>query len=361
MTILDRYLYKQFSRNFFLVCGGLIAIYLLIDLFERIDNFHEAHKSIGLALKYFIYKTPTIYNELSPLCIMLAGIITVGILNYSREMTALKAGGIPFWRLIKPILKAAFLFTFISLAAAQWLLPVTTSVINHIWHEEVRQEMHSGIVRNGRVYYRGSKGIYSFIRPDPAQNRFIDFKYLATDKNYKVNLFITAKKAFWQDKWRLEEGQIFHPTKEDKINIKNFKEISITLPDPLKDFFVPSYKVTELPLGRLAITAIKDRHNGDLKNWVELNRRLSYLFLGIPLVLLGIPVVIIVHYNWGHDLIMAVPISSGLAFAAWGLWSANQAMTNAAYINPIVASWLIHFIVGGIGLYLIKLQDVGKR
>jgi lipopolysaccharide export system permease protein len=360
MIILDRYLYKQFARNLLLVCSGLISVYLLIDFFERIDNFHESHKSIGLALKYFIYKIPTMYNELSPVCIMLAGIVTIGLLNHNREMTALKAGGISFLRIVKPILKSALFFTFVSLASAQWLLPATTSVINRIWHEEVRQKMHSGIVRNGRVYYKGSKGIYSFIRPDPKNNNFIDFTYLAIDKKYTVNLFITAQKASWQNQWHLEDGQIFRQTTGNKINIEKYNELNIKLPDPLKNFFVPAYKVTELSLGCLAMAAIKNLRDGDRRNWVELNRRLSYIFLGFPLVLMGIPVVIIVHYNWGHDLTMALPMSSGLAFAAWGIWSANQAMTNAAYINPVVASWLIHFVIGGIGFYMIRRQDVGN-
>ena len=360
MIILDRYLYKQFGRNMLLVCSGLIAVYLLIDFFERIDNFHESQKSIGLALQYFLYKIPTIFNELSPVCIMLAGIVTIGLLNHNREMQALKAGGISFSRIVKPLIISAVFFTLASLAAAQWLLPTTTSVINRIWHEEVRQEMHSGITRNGRIYYKGEKGIYSFIRPDPQKNNFTDFTYLARDKTYAVTLFITAKKATWQDEWHLGDGQIFRRAPGQKIAIERFSEKNIRLPDPLENFFVPPYKITEMSLGRLGLTALKDLRNGDSQNWIEFNRRLSYIFLGIPLVLLGIPVVIIVHYNWGHDLTMAVPMSCGLAFAAWGLWSANQAMSNAAYVNPVIASWLIHFIIGAIGFYLIRRQDAYK-
>ncbi len=218
--------------------------------------------------------------------------------------------------------------------------------------------MHSVFVINGRVYYKGEQGIYSFIRPDPQQPGFLDFKYQAMNKNYQVTLFITAKKATWENKWRLEDGQILRRTEGDRTDIERFRETTIKLPDPLKDFFVPPYRVSEMSIGRLAVAAVKDLRHGDRRNWVELNRRLSYIFLGIPLVLLGIPVVIIVHHNWGHDLTMAVPMSCGLAFAAWGLWSANQAMSNADYINPVAASWLIHLVVGGIGFYLIRRQDV---
>ena len=54
MILLERYLFKQFSRNVLLVLAGLVTIYLLIDFFEQIDNFIEARKSFGLATKYFL-------------------------------------------------------------------------------------------------------------------------------------------------------------------------------------------------------------------------------------------------------------------------------------------------------------------
>ena len=50
MSLLDRYLLGQFWRNLLLVATALAAIYMLIDFFERVDNFLEAGKSIGLTI-----------------------------------------------------------------------------------------------------------------------------------------------------------------------------------------------------------------------------------------------------------------------------------------------------------------------
>jgi len=44
MKLLDRYLMAQFAKNLALVICSLIAIYLLVDFFERMDNFLEAKK-----------------------------------------------------------------------------------------------------------------------------------------------------------------------------------------------------------------------------------------------------------------------------------------------------------------------------
>ena len=77
MTLLDRYLLKQFIKNFLLVLISLVSIYLLIDFFEKIDNFSDAGKPTSLAIKYLLLKIPIIYDQLLPVCILLAGIITL--------------------------------------------------------------------------------------------------------------------------------------------------------------------------------------------------------------------------------------------------------------------------------------------
>ena len=39
MSLLYRYIFSQFTRNLLMVISSLIAIYLLVDFFEKIDNF----------------------------------------------------------------------------------------------------------------------------------------------------------------------------------------------------------------------------------------------------------------------------------------------------------------------------------
>jgi len=100
MKLLDRYLMAQFAKNLALVLCSLVAIYLLVDFFERMDNFLEAKKTIGLAIKYLLLKLPFMYVQLIPVCILLAGVITLGILNQHFEFMALMASGISVLRFV---------------------------------------------------------------------------------------------------------------------------------------------------------------------------------------------------------------------------------------------------------------------
>lgn len=358
MKLLDRYLIMHFTKWLLLVFCSLLALYLLIDFVERIDNFLAAKKSIGLAVKYLLLKIPTIYEQVIPICILLAGVITLGILNHHHEFMALKASGIPVTRIIRPLLLASAMFIALTLAVSQWLLPPTVSVANKLWYEEVNRQIPKGIERNGRTYFRGVEGIYSFIRPDPTADTFTDFSYTTWDGGHRLQMLLTAAKATWENgTWTFHQGQLKTARPDNAYSVELFTQKNLALSEVPADFFVPPYKMQEKSLSEMieAATATDKPLSGEA--WILLHKKLSYIFLGLPLLLLGIPVLLAMHRTRGRDLALAIPISCGLAFAAWGIWSATQSMVHAAYLPPTIASWTIHFIGGGLGIYLIRRQD----
>src|SRR5665648_1113377 len=90
LILLNRYILTQFFKIFCTVAAGFVAIYILIDFFERIDNFMSAGKPMSLVFKFYLLKIPFILDQLGPVLILLSGVITIGLLNHQHELTALK-------------------------------------------------------------------------------------------------------------------------------------------------------------------------------------------------------------------------------------------------------------------------------
>lgn len=358
MRLLDRYLLGQFGKNLLLVLCSLVAVYLLVDFFERIDNFIEARKGFGLITEYFFFKIPQIYDRMAPICTLLAGIVTLGLLNRNHEFVALKAAGISSGRILAPILAGAILVTLLSLAVGQWLLPPTTAATNRIYYQDVQNRIPSGINRNGNIYYHGRKGIYSFRRPNPRENHFLDFAYVTWDNDYRMERLLTARTATWEHgNWTFTDGQLKQRQPKGGYTIELFTEKRLVLPETPATFFVPDYKVDEYSLSQLYRLAGDNSAHGDDSGRIDLHRRLSFIFLGLPLLLLGIPVLLAVQQRRGRDLALAVPVSCGLAFAAWGWWSMAQSIAKAGTMDPALLSWSIHLLAGGLGLFFIRRQD----
>lgn len=357
-TLLDRYLYGQFTKNLFLVGGSLIALYLLVDFFEKVDNFVEAGQNAGLALHYLLLKIPLIIVQLMPVCLLLAAVITLGLLNQHRELLALKAGGLSLRRIVNPILGATLIFTALNLAANEWLLPNTLSAANRIWYEEVKKTKAQGIVRQGQVFYKGKKGIYTFRRPGETTRQLSDFNYTAWGADYTLEEQIIAARATWREGvWTLEKGRSKTRKPDGGYLVTPFATIEVALPDSPDDFFIPTYRVEEVPLSENLRTARQGPAEITGPARAKLHQRLSYIFLGIPLVLLGLPIMIIINQRWRRDLSIAIPVSCILAFTAWGWWSAAQSLIRVYHLEPLLLSWSLHVLAGGLGLLMLKRQD----
>lgn len=359
MLLLNRYILTQFIRIFGTVTAGFVAIYILIDFFEKIDKFMEAGKPLSLVFKFFLLSIPFIIDQLGPVLILLSGVITIGLLNHHHELTALKAGGIPLRAIIKPVLTGGLLCTLLFLIMAQWLLPATISSTNTIWYENVKGMVPLGIFRNGRYYYKGHDGFYSFARPNPRQTVFLNFSYSSWTEPYNLNTLISAESAEWKDpEWVFHNGQTQVRTGKSTYQTTLFTEKKISLAETPNDFFIPEYEASELSITALYQRIHKQRMQEEkVKAWADFYSRISYTLLGLPLLLLGLPVLLISYQKWGRDLSIAIPASCGLAFVVWGLWGALQSLARADYINPLLAAVIIHLLFGGAGLFLLHKQN----
>jgi len=360
MILLHRYILTHFIRNFVLITATFISIYLLVDFFERIDDFLEKGKSFGMIATFFFFKIPFIVDIMSPVCILLAGVVTLGMLNHSNELIALKAGGIPLRKIVQPIVAAALGCVMLFLLMAQTILPGAVAVTNSIWDREVKGKTTMGIYRNGRYYYRGENGFYSFARPDRQQNVFTSFSYTTWNPAYQVRSLVTAETAVWdQGTWTLRNGQEQEAGSGERFATEVFAERRFTFPEQPDAFFVPPDHAMELSLTALSRETRHSHSDQERsKAWADFYGRISYTFLGLPLLLLGLPLLLLVYRKWGRDLSLAIPASCGMAFVCWGLYTILQTLAKAGYIPPLAAAVSVHLLVSCLGLFLLLREDI---
>jgi len=340
--------------------AGFIAVYMLIDFFEKIDNFTEKGKSMGLVVKFFLLNIPFILEQMGPVCVLLAGVITLGILNHSNELIALKASGIPLRKIVAPIVVAGVVFSALLLSMSQFVLPKTITSTNKIWNEEVKGRVPLGIYRNGRYYYQSKNSFYSFVRPDPKKNEFFQFSYSTWNKDHQLSSLVAAGIAVWRNNsWTLYNGQMQTASGPDSFKTDIFSARKFDFPNRPKNFFVPEYRSLELSLTGLFLDAKRQETKAESnKAWAVFYGRIFYILLGLPLLLLGLPLLLLVYRKWGRDLSLAIPVSCGLAFACWGLWGTLQSLAKANYLTPLLAASSVHVIISVAGIYLLLREDI---
>ena len=104
MKILDRYLVKQFLQT---IAFGLIAftaLFVIIDLMEKMDDFIDQSVPGNIIFEYYIVFVPEIFRLMIPVAVLLACLFTVGKLSTQNELTSIKSSGVSLYRFMTPFL-----------------------------------------------------------------------------------------------------------------------------------------------------------------------------------------------------------------------------------------------------------------
>lgn len=107
--LIDRYVLRQWLGIFFLSAAGIPAVSVLIRLSENFGKLADKDVPSRDILVGTLLLYPSQMAMLFPAGVLFATIFTLNALGRHSELTAIKAGGVSFYRLITPMLTLAAL------------------------------------------------------------------------------------------------------------------------------------------------------------------------------------------------------------------------------------------------------------
>src|ERR1043166_6507089 len=123
MTIIDRYVLRQFIVTAIFALFAFIIIFVVVDMMENLDDFLDRSASIGIIVTYYLYFIPEIVKLLIPVAMLLSALFTTGRLSTYNELTALKSSGFSLYRFMAPLLVFALLVSAASIYFNGWIVP----------------------------------------------------------------------------------------------------------------------------------------------------------------------------------------------------------------------------------------------
>jgi lipopolysaccharide export system permease protein len=107
VTTLDRYFLREWIKVFTITVLGFPIVVIVFDLTDRLGAYLGRGLTKGtVALAYFFSLPETIFLVL-PAAVLFATVFTIGAASRHSELTAAKAGGISFHRVVRPLVLAA--------------------------------------------------------------------------------------------------------------------------------------------------------------------------------------------------------------------------------------------------------------
>jgi lipopolysaccharide export system permease protein len=203
---LDRYVFNEFWKIFSITALGFPVLLVVIDLADHAQTYLDRHiPGRDLALSYFFWIPDSMFMVL-PAAVLFATVFSIGAFTRHAEVTAAKASGISFYRLILPILLGAVFACGLDLALGE-VVPLTNRRRTQLLREDRAQignNRYNFAVAGefGRVYKAYE------LRTDSARIRSLQIERKGSGPNYPTYV-LSADTADYNPKraqWTLRHG-----------------------------------------------------------------------------------------------------------------------------------------------------------
>lgn len=355
MTIITRYLAKEYFRAAAACLTVSLVLFLLIDFVERADSFIRNHASAGEIGLYYLYRVPGIFIQVSPVAVLLAVLITVALRARANELTAMFSSGASLIRVCAPVLFGCAAIAVLSFVASESVAPAATRRAREIETLRIPRGKFAAQFTANRYWIRGENAILSAQVIDPSRGALFGFEYLGIDRDFRLLRRIDAREAVYEGNgaWRLRDGREW-AFQEGGLAPRPFAGMELRVPETIEGFLKGETTPEEMTYAQLARYTRDSRARGyDVRRYeVDLNAKLSYPLLSIVVGFLGIPFALRSPRKGG----LWRSIGGGLliGFLCWIALSASLSFGRKGLLPPAAAAWLPDALIAALSVPLFR-------
>ena len=353
---------REFLNIFFLVLAGFVMLMLVFTFFELVGDILRNHIPLSTVGDYLVNLTPSMLYQIAPLAVLIAVLVTFGVLNRNSEIIAMKATGISLYRLVVPIVSIAailavslFLFDEFYLPQANRRQEALRSIIKgrppqtflHPEQKWIFGQPHPG--EPGRIFY------YQFFDPD--RNEFANLSLFEFDPStFALSRRIFASRVFWDPR----------PAPGASRTAGSATSKAPTSPNIANSSRPPSLRFTRSPATsrRKSLQSQEmnfgqlDRYIRDLRQSgfdtmrlrVALWHKLAYPLIAVVMAVLAIPFALSMGRRGS---LTGIAVAIAVALAYWVVDGLFGAMGNVNYLPAPLAAWSSDILFGLVGGYLL--------
>ncbi|MBV9670565.1 MAG: LptF/LptG family permease, partial [Acidobacteriales bacterium] len=367
--ILDDYLLRSFVSFLTMILASFLLLMLVFTFFELLGDIFKNKVAFVVVAAYLVNVIPYLLYQLLPLCVLLAILVTLTILQRSNELTAMKATGISIYRAIIPMLVVAAVLAAALFAFDQLYLPAANrrqeALRNQIKGkpaQTVFRADHRWIF--GQSEASGTYKIYYYDFFDPDRNQFANLNVFEVNhRDFHITARIHATRAHFEEAlqsptWVLEDGwaRRFSDSSQGAAAIADYRTFRVTSFDELDES--PSYfkkevkQSMEMDFGELRhyIADLQQSGFEVVRLRVQLYRKLAYPAITFVMALLAVPFAL---SSGRKAALTGVAAGVGIAVVYTLVSGLFEAMGNVNYLPPLLAAWFPDLIFAAIGGYLI--------
>lgn len=354
LTLLDRYLLRQWLQIFAVTTIGFPVVATLIHLTDNLDDYLARGLTPEAIAVAQLFGLPEKVFLVLPAAVLFSTLFSIGSMNRHSELAAAKASGLSFHRIVLPVYGAALVAALAGLVVGELAPPATRRQLELLGELQTRaQENRYNFV------YRAEEGWAYAVRELNVRERHMRAVVLAregTGPGYPT-LAVQARRAWFADSsrtWTFVDGRFRIVAGESDDLSLGFDSMRLrSVQETPAGLLVEPKKPEEMRYGELGryIDAL-ERSGGDGRQLrVERALKIAVPFTCVIIALFAAPLVTTAPRAGGA---LGVALGLGTTIVFLTLVQLSQAIGGGGLIPPVLAAWLPNLVFGGVGVWMVR-------
>lgn len=348
----------------------MVAVTLFRQILTYLTNYGLSPAEVGI---FFLLALPQTVTYTFPMAILFAGLLAFGRLSESNQITALRAGGIGFFRIVLPALAFTWLVVLATFVLGEKVAPNSTkSAMLYIQYALIKKGISQ---EKTNISYMDQEAGWLFAAASGEGNEFYDVKWWDFSRPNQIVLYIAEKGIWKQDQWEFHNADVIYIstfkdtqsseiTDKERLMLADGKNVIRSLSSEMLEMKIartPSdilaeskREPEELSLQELAqylespeSLTRSDAYRRKIKATYHL--KIATPFASILFILLAAPLSLTPQRTTGT---MGVGLSMLLVFFYYLLLTFAVKVAEGGVLDAAVAAWIPNAILLIAGIYL---------
>lgn len=357
-NILDRYILREFTKVLLLVLVSTIALFVIVDYTDLAHDIRANQIAFHTVLAYYRFQIFQVLHWTLPISVLVATLVTFGILSKNNEVTALKSGGVSLYRVALPVVFIAAIIAVLAYLMLDFVLPYANQRVDQL-RNKIRGKgpvaMQSASQQQ-KLWFLGKNGRYiiNFLSYDNNAKQLSQVQVLefhATE--FRLTRRVYAESATWDGRgWVFQHGWM-------RSFGDDGRTVYTPIATPLRLYYVerPEDFATEVKspeqmtfaqLRRYIETIRRSGYSAE-ELTVKLYEKTSWPFISVVMALIALPFA----FRMGRrGALYGFFIALLLGIAYWGVFSIFTKFGEVGNLPGLLSAWSANILFAIAAVYL---------
>jgi LPS export ABC transporter permease LptG/LPS export ABC transporter permease LptF len=357
--VMDTYVLRTFVFYLVLMLASFVMMTEIFTFFELLGDIIRNNIPGSKVATYLLFLAPQLIYQTLPISVMVAVLVTFGVLSKTNEVTAFKACGISLHRLSLPVLLMGLVLSGGLFAFDYYFVPEANRKQDALRSEIKGKPVQTYVNPDRKFIFGEGCRIFYYKYLDPVQKVMVSPRvYEMNCDSYAMTRMIAAERSRWEPslkRWVFQSGFVRDYAGLRNADFKSFAGSTATFPELTE---TPEYFLQELiqdkqmNFHQLAsyIQQLQQSGLDTTRLQVQFHKKFSMPLFAFLMALLSVPFAFL---TGNRGAMAGVGVSFAVAVIYFSMSTFFEQLGNVGQLPPVIAAWSPGFIFFLLGVWLL--------